>query len=286
MQRPAKRLQLPKPTDRYALGNSGLAVNPICLGMTQQHTVRAAFDAGINFFFISNDLHWSRYLPLMLGLGELLASGVNRDAIVIAGVSYLSEPLFQSLQFKELLTAMPRLARIDLLIAGAADESNFGLRQRSLQDARARKHVGCLAIGASFHDRATARQAICDELIDVAYVRYNPAHPNGETDLFPHLKSDRTCLTYNFKSTIAHVSESDFQKLNLGPEYRRPTITDGYRFALSRPELDGILVSPETPEQLRELVQALARGPLPASKIQYMKDLYLLASGQATLETP
>mgnify|MGYP000290604455 CR=1 FL=1 len=54
--------------------------------------------------------------------------------------------------------------------------------------------------------------------------------------------------------------------------------------SLSRPELDGLLVSPNNPEELEALTKALDRGPLPASKIQYMKDLYLLASGQATLQ--
>jgi hypothetical protein len=253
--------------------------------MTTAETVRAAFDAGVNFFFISNDLHWPLYMQLMRGISELLASGVKRDEIVIAGVSYLSEPLFQYLQFNELLAAVPRMERIDILIAGAAEDGNFLPRHKSLDRARADKRWGCAAIGASFHDRATARLAICGGLLDLAYVRYNAAHIGCEEDLFPHLSSDRSCLTYNFKSTMAYVPEPEFQKLNLGAQYPHPTITDGYRFALSRPELDGLLVSPQTPAQLFELLQALDRGPLPASKIRYMRDLYLLASGQATLDS-
>ena len=86
MQRPAQRTVHPKTTDRYALGASGLKVSPLCLGITAQETVRSAFDAGINFFFISNDLHWSLYAPLMAGVNNLLASGIHRDDIVIAGV--------------------------------------------------------------------------------------------------------------------------------------------------------------------------------------------------------
>lgn len=284
MQRPQKRARLPKATDRYPLGSTGLAVSPICLGMTSAETVQAAFSSGINFFFLSNDLHWSLYMPLMRGISELLASGVRREEIVVAGVSYLSEPLFQYLQFNELLDAVPRLGHLDLLIAGAAEDANFTPRYKSLQRARAQKLWGCTAIGASFHDRATARMAICSDLLDLAYVRYNPAHAGGEEDLFPYLKPERVGLTYNFKSTLGYVPEPVFRKLNLGTEYKLPTVTDGYRFALSRPEIDGILVSPQDPAQLTQLLSALDRGPLPASKIQYMKDLYLLASGQATLE--
>lgn len=285
MQRPQKRARLPKATDRYPLGRGGLTVSPLCLGMTRRETVQAAFAAGINFFFISNDLHWSLYMPLMSGLGDLLASGVKREELVIAGVSYLSEPLFGELQFNELLAAVPRLDRIDLLIAGAAEEGNFLDRYKSLSRARAQRLWGCTAIGASFHDRETAKLAIGSDLLDLAYVRYNPAHPGGEEDLFPHLRPERACLTYNFKSTLGYVPESDFRRLNLGDEYPLPTIPDSYRFALSRPELDGLLVSPNNPEELEALIKALDRGPLPASKIQYMKDLYLLASGQATLDS-
>lgn len=284
MQRPSKRVRLPRATDRYPLGASGLSVSPLCLGMTSAETVSAAFAAGINFFFISNDLHWPLYMPLMRGIGELLAGGVSRDEIVVAGVSYLSEPLFQYLQFNELLAAVPRLERIDVLIAGAADEGNFLPRYKSLDSARSVKQWGCAAIGASFHDRATAKLAVCAALIELAYVRYNPAHAGCEQELFPHLPPDRACLTYNFKSTAAHVAEPAFRQLNLGAQYPHPTIVDGYRFALSRPELDGLLVSPQSPAELTALLHALERGPLPASKIQYMKDLYLLASGQATLD--
>ena len=87
MQRSAVRTSLPKASDRYALGKSGLQVSPICLGITTRETVKAAFDAGINFFFISNDLHWSLYAPLMAGVNDLLESGVRRGDIVICGVS-------------------------------------------------------------------------------------------------------------------------------------------------------------------------------------------------------
>src|SRR5262249_53107376 len=114
MQRPQKKTRLPRLHDRFLLGTSGLSVSPICLGITTTETVRAAFDAGINFFFVSNDLHWILYQPLMLGLDALLQSGVKRDEIVVAGVSYLSNPFFRYLQFNELLAAVPRLERIDL----------------------------------------------------------------------------------------------------------------------------------------------------------------------------
>lgn len=284
MQPPSRRARLPQPTDRHPLGRSSLKVSPICVGITRPETVRAAFEAGINFFFLSNDLHWLLYASTMVGIRDLLASGVKRDDLVVAGVSYLSEPLFQHLQFNELLSAVPGLERIDVLLAGAADEGNFTDRYQSLERARASKQWGCTAIGASFHDRLTARMAIRSGLLDISYVRYNAGHPGAEEDLFPHLPRPRQGLVYNFLSTKGFVPEPEFRKLQLSPEYPMPPIQDGYRFALSRPELDGLLVAPQTPAQLAELIAALKRGPLPASRIKYMKDIWLLSTGQATLE--
>ena len=68
-----KRQRLPRFTDRLPLGDQGLAVSPFCLGMVREAvTVCAAFDAGINFFFLSTDLHWPLYENARRGLRQLL----------------------------------------------------------------------------------------------------------------------------------------------------------------------------------------------------------------------
>lgn len=284
MQRSPSRASLPKATDRYPLGAAGLRVSPLCLGMiTDAHTVRAAYEAGINFFFVSNDLHWLFYEPLMKGLQDLLRSGVRRDDIVVAGVSYLSQPFFAYLQFDELLTAIPALERVDVIVAGGTWDENFLSRQVHLERARDTKKWGCTAIGASFHDRAVAKMGIRSDLLDLAYIRYNPGHPGAERDLFPHLDPARACLTYNFKSTNQYVTEETFRTLNLDDSHWHPHITDHYRFALSRPELDGLLVSPQGSEQVAGLIKALEEGPLTDEESEYMKDLWLLANGRAQL---
>jgi hypothetical protein len=284
MQRTAPRTALPRLTDRLPLGRSGLHVSPICLGVTERETVPVAFAAGINFFFISNDLHWIRYSKLMAGLADLLASGVSRDDIVVAGVSYLHEPMFGFLQFHELLESVPGLERIDVLIAGAAEAADFLPRYERLVQAKQRNQWGCRAIGASFHNRSAARMAICSDLLDISFIRYNAAHFGAEIDIFPSMNPNNKCLVYNFKSGDSALATSEFQKLDLGPRYKPPKFTDGYRFALSRPELDGALVALETPAQIDALVQALAAGPLTAARVEYMKNLWLLASGRATVD--
>jgi hypothetical protein len=70
------RRPLPRLTDRQPLGKSGLRAGPICLGAVPgPETVLAAFDAGINFFFLSVDMHWPLYEGMRRGLEALLARG-------------------------------------------------------------------------------------------------------------------------------------------------------------------------------------------------------------------
>jgi hypothetical protein len=126
--------------------------------------------------------------------------------------------------------------------------------------------------------------AICSDLLDIAYIRYNAAHFGAEIDIFPNIDPDRNCLVYNFKSGDSALSSLEFQSLNLGPRYKLPKFTDSYRFALSRPELDGALVALDTPAHIDALVRALATGPLPPARVEYMKNLWLLASGRATVD--
>src|SRR5262249_48820271 len=126
------RTALPKPGDRLTLGQHGLRVSPFCIGMVKQaDTVSAAFDLGINFFFLSADMHWPHYEGSRRGLAELLTRGRGiRDQIVVAVVSYATQPEFCSMPFAELLEAMPGLDRIDVLVAGGAYANEFLVRLR------------------------------------------------------------------------------------------------------------------------------------------------------------
>ncbi len=69
-----------------------------------------------------------------------------------------------------------------------------------------------------------------------------------------------------------------------GDVYWHPEITDHYRFALSRPELDGLLVAPATPEEVAALASALSKGPLDEEEETYLMHVALVAQGQAKVE--
>jgi hypothetical protein len=270
------RETLPKASDRLKLGASGLSVSPICLGIAgSADTVVAAFDAGINFFFISGDLHWPRYEGLRRGLEELLSRRPSvRDEIVVGVVSYLEEPLFHYLQFDEVIESIPGLKRVDLLIAGAVSSAeSFKTRLFPLREARLAGHHGSRAIGATFHHRACALLSLNHDCLDIHYVRYNTAHRRAVEDFFPHVRSERTALIFSFKSTFPVVAEERFRQLGLDDGSWLPKVTDYYRFALTHRHLDGILCRLSCPREVEELVAALDEKPLTTDELAYLVGL-------------
>src|SRR5439155_21705368 len=133
---------------------------------------------------------------------------------------------------------------------------------------------------------AAALCAIQDHLIDVAFVRYNPAHAGARKDLFPHVQSavpareaaangkDARTLLFCFNSTSAYLTSEELKEMGLNehPSWS-PEITDHYRYVLTRPEVNGILMAPETPEELEGIARALARGPLTEDQEDYLSDV-------------
>lgn len=280
--------RLPQLTDRLPLGNSGLEVSPVAIGITMDPaTIPAAYDAGVNFFFVTADMHWPLYEDTRRGLDMLLERGGGvRDTIVIGVASYVSQPEFMWMPYEEVRMVVPSIERIDLTIAGGAYGYDFARRLETLKVHRQSAWVGAKAIGTSFHDRATARQALDDGILDIAFVRFNPWHPGASGDLFPHVKprAERRTLLYNFKSTIGHIAdEAEYAKLGISSEFWRPHVTDYYRFALSEPALDGVLCSPPTPQAIEELADALGKGALDDEDRQYLLDLGALQRGKAKL---
>jgi hypothetical protein len=275
------RTTLPAPTDRLALGDSGLRVSPFCLGLVSEPAaVSAAFDAGINFFFITADMHWPIYQPLRRGLADLLARGGGiRDEIVVAGCAYVAQPVFLFMPFKELVDDVPGLDRLELLVAGGAYAGEIDVRWPSYREHKQKGLLGARAIGASYHDRKAALAAVTSGEPDIAYIRYNPLHPGAARDLFPQLPDPRQTLVYNFKSTFGCVSEALASARKLPEGFWVPEAPDYYRYALTRPELDGCLVALDVPAHATTLADHLADGPLSPDEEEHFRLLAELAFG-------
>ena len=261
-----RRTTLPRPGDRLAIAD--LNVSPFCVGMVADpDTIGAAFDAGINFFFVSADMHWPLYEATRVGLARLLAR-VPRDQIVVAAAAYVTQREFCSEPFREVLAAVPGLRVLDVLVAGGAYETELAERLPVYIDHRRQGFAGARAIGVSFHDRRAAAAAINGGELDVAFVRYNAAHPGAQRDVFPLLEATRRTRVLGFTSTGGH-----HRVTGIDPDVWIPDITDHYRFALSRVGLDGLLCSPTEPRHIAELVAAIERGPLSLEEEEHMVEL-------------
>jgi hypothetical protein len=269
----AFRKTLPRLTDRVPLGD-GLLVSPVCLGaVARPDVVLAAWEAGINFFFLTADMHWPMYEPLRRGLKALFKKPGARESVVVCTTAYVTQPDFCEMPFEEVVDALPGLERIDVVTMGGVSANDFKPRLPVYQRHRASGFVGCRAIGASFHDRKTARAAINGALVDLAFVRFNAGHPGAQRDLFPHLAHGRRTRLFNFKTVDGWVSPAELEVLGLDPRSWQPHPVDHYRFALSQPSLDGVLAALSHPREVQQLADGLAAGPLAEGDQRYLVTL-------------
>jgi hypothetical protein len=246
--------------------------------------VPAAYEAGINFFFVTADMHWPLYRELREGLRQLLRDDPRaRERIVVAAVSYVTQPEFCYAPFYEVLGELPELGHIDLGVIGGSYAADFFVRFAEYDRLRP---AGMRGIGASFHQRQSAVTAINHELLDVAFIRYNASHDGAELDVFPHLPRERTCKLFNFKSTSAYVPTERLAELGVPSDNWHPELVDHYRFALRRPEIDGVLCGLELPEYVAGLDRALKDEPLSETEADYLKMLAALDAGELELDRP
>lgn len=272
-----RRTALPAFRDRMSLGSKGLQVSPYALGMVMDpDLVPLAFDAGINLFFLSADLHWGFYEGLRKGLEMLLSRGGDvRDRIVVCAVSYMTQKDFWIGPFEEVLTFLPALERLDVLVAGGCYADDYPRRRDAYRELGEIGAFGARATGFSFHDRRVGLAAVNQDAPDLAFLRYNPLHPRAQEDVFPHLAPNRSTRLMGFKSTLGYVRPEYLTPFGLD-RFWVPRPQDCYRYALTRTALDGLLCSPQTPEELEALARALEEGPLEPDEEAHLEALATL----------
>jgi hypothetical protein len=205
-----------------------------------------------------------------------------RGQVVVAGASYVTQPWFFAGAMRELVEAIRGLEGIDVAVVGGAYAWDFTRRLSEHNEVLARGDLGLRAVGASFHDRKTALLATNHNLVNLSLIRYNPGHPGAREDLFPRLTPAHAHV-FNFKSTTGYVRPEMYAELGLDDSFWRPKVTDYYRFALTRPEVAGLLCSPSTPAEVEELSRALDEGPLDEDEENHLIYLAALKSGGAAL---
>lgn len=261
-----ERARLPRLTDRIAIGE--LSVSPFCLGMVaDSRLVSAAFRRGINFFFLSSDLHWPLYEPLRRGLSALLRDEPRAAGeIVVAMVSYVPYDDFVATSLAEGLKALgPGLGEAALLVAGAVTGGDYERRLGTMQRLVGKSHLGARAAGMSFHDHQAALAACrAERALDIVFSRYNALRASARTRLLDHLSPGSAPRRFCFKTTGSVTP--GLPPLPTAGEISPGSHADAYRFALSHPSVDGLLVSPQSELELDELEAGLEAGPLSAEE--------------------
>lgn len=263
-----RRRALPRAHDRLAVGR--LQLSPLWVGQVGTPTVVSeAFDAGHNTFVVSADLHWPAHEALRQGLSDLLTRRGVRDHLVVVGVSSCAQPAHAMEAFKDLLDAIPRLERLDILGLGGVAASDTLQRVAALSGLRRAHALGCEAVAASFTAGSPIAGLLEGGLVDLGLVRFNAADDASLT-VAADLRGPRHAPLLATETLGGYVSAEDLDALGVDPWNWRPSTFDHHRFALSLGAFDGLVLSPLGLGEAAKLDAALARGPLDSESQAYL----------------
>ncbi|AUX26872.1 aldo/keto reductase [Sorangium cellulosum] len=121
-------------------------------------------------------------------------------------------------------------------------------------------------LGTSIHDRVRAGELARSGPLDLLMIRYNAAHPGAEQDIFPHLAPRQPAV-------VAYTATSWRRLLRKPRDWSGavPSAGDCYRFCLSNPHVDIVLMGARNEGELDENLRALERGPLSEPEMQEMR---------------
>jgi aryl-alcohol dehydrogenase-like predicted oxidoreductase len=257
-------------SDRVRLGRTDLEVCRIGIGGGNSLTsedLEYAVSRGANYVFTSCDLHAHAYSRSWAAIRKFCSRGTRRGAVHVAACSYVNdaEKLFgvvadqiASLQVDYVdvfqwgwmtthqpaaahLAATDRVLRTELSRRWV--DSLINVTRQVGDELYRRGYARYLAV--STHDRALARSLAADPNVDVLMIRYNRDHPGAEDDIFPHLDAERPgIVAFN----VAHASE---------PARDAAALTERYRYALRRSEIDLVLAGPSNRAEIDAALDAL-----------------------------
>lgn len=129
-------------------------------------------------------------------------------------------------------------------------------------------------LGASIHDRQRAGALARSGPFGLLMLRYNAAHPGAEQDIFPHLGSRAPAV-------VAYTA-TDWRRLLKAPAgYAGAPMSAGdcYRFCLSQPAVDIVLMGAGNRRELEDNLTAIEHGPLAADDLERMRAFGRLVHG-------
>jgi len=250
---------------RITLGRSGLRVSKLGLGSSfkaPSESYLEAFERGVNYFY------WGSYRRNQMGDAIREIARTKREEITIVLQSYAR---WDSYLGHSVESAIRKLGidHGDVLLLGWHNKRPSRAIIDQALELRERGRVRAVAL--SSHRRTLFPEIIDEDLWSIFHVRYNAVHPGAERDVFPTLdprgEAERPgIVTY---TTTSWGQLCDASRTPTGE--RTPNGTDCYRFALSNPHVDMCLAGPDNPEQMRQALEALDRGPMNSEELAWMR---------------
>jgi aryl-alcohol dehydrogenase-like predicted oxidoreductase len=221
--------------------------------------LEAAFDRGLQYVF------WN---PTAAALTRVLArlKPGQRERLVIAtgpSLGFLASSLRHRVERALKVLNSDYIDVLQLYWLGRMS----AYRQPVIEEMLRLKEEGKVRVlGASIHDRPRAGELAESGPLDLLMIRYNAAHPGAETDIFPHLTKRRPAV-------IAYTATAWRQLLTKPAGWSGSIATPGdcYRFCLSNPHVDIVLMGVRTLDELDENLHSLERGPLGDAEMQRIR---------------
>jgi aryl-alcohol dehydrogenase-like predicted oxidoreductase len=221
-----------------------------------------ALEGGINYFF------WGPTFPTYWKMGRWLKARfrTDRSKIILGTVSY----------FWKFPGAIERIVHRHLRWLGTdyLDYFHLGMLRSEDREALDRllklKEQGKIRqIAFSSHDRKLAAKLAQKWPVDLAMIRYNAANRGAEAEFFPLIDAGKLKVVV-FNAT-RHKS---LLKAPAGWDLKKPVPSAGdcYRFVLTHPKAGICLAGPSDENQVREILQALAKGPMSEEELKWMKE--------------
>ncbi|WP_437820939.1 hypothetical protein [Sorangium sp. So ce1078] len=255
---------------RTTLGRTGLRVSRLGLASNGacRRDVEWAVDQGINY------LYWGSLRRPDFGAAVRHLARSRRDELVVVVQTY-SRVAALVRPSVELALRRLGLDHADLLLLGWWNEPPDA---RIVEAARRVREAGkARHIMISCHRRGTFARYIADPTYGAIMVRYNAAHPGAETEVFPHLgpgpetPGDGAPPRPGVVTYTATRWGALLDPRLIPPGEQAPRGSDCYRFALTHPDVDVALCGAKTTGELREALEALARGPMDPDELAWMK---------------
>ena len=221
--------------------------------------IEAAFERGIQYVF------WN---PTARALTRVLSRmpASRRERLVLATgptFAYLAGSLRRRVERVLKLLRADSIDVLNLYWLGRMSAFTDSIKEEA---ERLKQSGKVRLVGASIHDRKRAGALAHAGELDLFMIRYNAAHPGAEVDIFPHLARHEPVV-------VAYTATSwrRLLKAPAGWSGAVPSAADCYRFCLTNPHVDIVLMGAASEHELDQNLSGLEKGPLSHDELEFMR---------------